>query len=115
MMRFHIAYFENVETLPELKKMYDSDGWRATVLYDSSSAALDGLREHPDCKIIIYQSFMDGANEEFYRGDNNEEAEAVVDRVFAKDKAYTDRVRLNEAIRESGKTIDEIIALIKQS
>ena len=80
-----------------------------------ASKALDGLRNYSNHQIIIYQYLGGGIDEELYRGQINDEAKSVIEQTFARDKEWTDRVRLEKAIKESGKTIDEIIHLLKQA
>ena len=111
-MLMNISYFENVETLPGLYDIFDSEGFRATILYDTPQKAIDGLREYPNHQIIISQYLGGGYDEELYRGEINDEAVAVIERTFADDKEWNDRVRLEKAIRECGKTVDEIIELL---
>lgn len=83
------------------------------MIYDSPFNAINGLQKHPNHQIIIYQYLVGEIDEELYRGEINDEETKVIEKTFAEDKEWTDHVRLEKAIKNSGKTIDEIIELLK--
>ncbi len=78
-MRFviRITYFEGKD-LPEQRQMEEL---RSDTLYDSLDQALEGLKEHRECQVVIRNSALCG-EEELYRGDNDEKARKAVRKAF---------------------------------